>query len=62
MSGEFPLRRDNVAVLIPALNEELRIAEVVHGCLQECDTVIVVDDEDPLSISDAGKHRARVVT
>ncbi|MET3009571.1 glycosyltransferase family 2 protein [Stenotrophomonas koreensis] len=44
MSGEFPLRRDNVAVLIPALNEELRIAEVVHGCLQECDTVIVVDD------------------
>ena len=44
MSGEFPLRRDNVAVLIPALNEELRIAEVVRGCLQECDTVIVVDD------------------
>ena len=33
-----------VAVLIPALNEELRIREVVQGALAHCPTVIVVDD------------------
>lgn len=33
-----------VAVLIPALNEELRIREVVQGALREARYVIVVDD------------------
>jgi len=33
-----------VAVLIPALNEELRIREVVEGALREAAHVIVVDD------------------
>ncbi len=33
-----------VAVLIPALNEELRIREVVEGALREAKHVIVVDD------------------
>jgi glycosyltransferase involved in cell wall biosynthesis len=33
-----------VAVLIPALNEELRIREVVEGALRHAGTVILVDD------------------
>lgn len=33
-----------IAVLIPALNEELRIREVVEGALAQCPQVIVVDD------------------
>jgi glycosyltransferase involved in cell wall biosynthesis len=33
-----------VAVLIPALNEELRIREVVEGALREVPYVVVVDD------------------
>jgi glycosyltransferase involved in cell wall biosynthesis len=33
-----------VAVLIPALNEELRIREVVQGALQHAQHVILVDD------------------
>ncbi len=33
-----------VAVLIPALNEELRIREVVEGALAHCPNVIVIDD------------------
>lgn len=36
--------RSNVAVVIPALNEELRIREVVQGALAQCDCVIVIDD------------------
>ena len=36
--------RGNVAVVIPALNEALRIREVVIGALRECDTVILIDD------------------
>ncbi|MDQ3268803.1 MAG: glycosyltransferase family 2 protein [Pseudomonadota bacterium] len=36
--------RSNVAVVIPALNEALRIREVVEGALRECPNVIVVDD------------------
>jgi glycosyltransferase involved in cell wall biosynthesis len=36
--------RDNLAVVIPALNEALRIREVVVGALAQCDRVIVVDD------------------
>lgn len=39
-----PLHRGNVAVVIPALNEALRIDEVVCGALDHCDHVIVVDD------------------
>ena len=38
------LHRDNVAVLIPALNEVLRIREVVQDALAYCPHVIVVDD------------------
>ncbi|MEO5595791.1 MAG: glycosyltransferase family 2 protein [Lysobacteraceae bacterium] len=33
-----------IAVLIPALNEELRIREVVQAALVQCQNVIVVDD------------------
>jgi glycosyltransferase involved in cell wall biosynthesis len=38
------LDRDDVAVLVPALNESLRIREVVLGALEHCPNVIVVDD------------------
>lgn len=38
------LDRHNVAVVIPALNEALRIREVVEGALDACDHVIVIDD------------------
>ncbi len=38
------LQRANVAVLIPALDESLRIREVVQGALAFCPNVIVVDD------------------
>ena len=44
MTDSRPLDRDNVAVLIPALNESLRIREVVLGALEQCANVIVVDD------------------
>ncbi|UNK42777.1 glycosyltransferase family 2 protein [Luteimonas sp. S4-F44] len=40
----LPLHRGNVAVVVPALNEALRIAEVLNGALAHCDHVIVVDD------------------
>ncbi|MCB1559741.1 MAG: glycosyltransferase family 2 protein, partial [Xanthomonadales bacterium] len=33
-----------IAVLIPALNEELRIRDVVEGALRHCPRVILVDD------------------
>ena len=36
--------RNNIAVVIPALNEALRIRGVVEGALAECANVIVVDD------------------
>jgi len=38
------LDRNNVAVLVPALNEALRIRDVVTGALAHCAHVIVVDD------------------
>ena len=38
------LHRDNIAVVIPALNEALRIREVVEGALHHCGSVIVIDD------------------
>ncbi|KAF1689513.1 glycosyltransferase family 2 protein [Pseudoxanthomonas koreensis] len=37
-------RHGEVAVVIPALNEALRIREVVQECLRHCPWVIVVDD------------------
>ena len=39
-----PLSRDNIAVVIPALNEALRIRDVVEGALRHCPNVILVDD------------------
>ena len=44
MTESDALHRGNVAVVIPALNEELRIREVVQGALAQCERVIVVDD------------------
>ncbi|PJK09321.1 dolichyl-phosphate mannose synthase [Lysobacteraceae bacterium NML120232] len=38
------LDRHNTAVVIPALNERLRIREVVESALHEVDSVIVIDD------------------
>lgn len=38
------LDRGNVFVVIPALNEELRIREVVTGALEHADHVILIDD------------------
>ena len=51
MTDSIRLDRNQVAVLIPALNESLRIREVVLGALAECPNVIVVDDG-----SDDGTH------
>ena len=44
--AELParLRPEDIAVVIPALNESLRIREVVEGALAQCPRVIVVDD------------------
>lgn len=39
-----PLHAGNVAIVVPALNEALRIREVVDGALAQCPTVIVIDD------------------
>lgn len=45
MRDDVPhLDRSNVAAVIPALNEALRIRGVVEGALLQCDHVIVVDD------------------
>jgi glycosyltransferase involved in cell wall biosynthesis len=38
------LDRHRVAVVIPALNEALRIRDVVQGALAQCPHVIVIDD------------------
>ncbi len=38
------LDRNQIAVVIPALNEALRIREVVEGALAQCPNVIVIDD------------------
>ena len=42
--SDTQLHRGNVAVVIPALNEALRIDEVVCSALEYADHVIVVDD------------------
>jgi glycosyltransferase involved in cell wall biosynthesis len=39
-----PLDRADIAVVIPALNEALRIRGVVEGALAQCPRVIVIDD------------------
>lgn len=44
MTEAGPLDRENIAVVIPALNEALRIRGVVEGALGQCPRVIVVDD------------------
>lgn len=38
------LHRGNTAVVIPALNESLRIREVARDALAHCDHVIIIDD------------------
>src|SRR5690606_25507056 len=43
MAEARPLRREDVAVVIPALNESLRIRGVVEAALAQVGTVIVVD-------------------
>ncbi len=35
---------DRIAIIIPALNEALRIRDVVQGALAQCANVIVIDD------------------
>ena len=40
----MPMDGNDIAVVIPALNEALRIREVVQGALAQCPRVIVVDD------------------
>ena len=52
MNEPAMLDRTNVAVVIPALNEVLRIREVVTGALRECDHVIVIDDGSDDGTSD----------
>jgi len=47
------LTRENVAVVIPALNEALRIRGVVEGALAQCERVIVVDDGSDDGTSEA---------
>ena len=44
MAEQAALDRDAIAVVIPALNESLRIRDVVRGALAQCARVIVVDD------------------
>lgn len=43
-AAPLPMTARDVAVVIPALNEELRIREVVEDALRHCPNVIVVDD------------------
>lgn len=42
--SRIPLSRDDTAILVPALNESLRIREVVNDALTYCSQVIVIDD------------------
>lgn len=44
MTSTLPLTPERIAVVIPALNEVLRIREVVAGALRYCPNVILVDD------------------
>lgn len=47
------LTPERVCVLIPALNEALRIREVVEGALRQCPNVILVDDGSDDGTADA---------
>ena len=47
------LSRADIAVVIPALNEALRIRGVVEGALAQCERVIVIDDGSDDGTSDA---------
>ena len=38
------MTRDDICIVIPALNEALRLRGVVEGALRECPHVIVIDD------------------
>lgn len=44
MTPTQPLTPERIAVVIPALNEALRIRSVVEGALRHCPNVILVDD------------------
>lgn len=44
MTPTQPLTPERIAVVIPALNEALRIREVVGAALRQCPNVILVDD------------------
>ena len=48
-----PLTAGRIAVVIPALNEALRIREVVDAALRQCPNVIVVDDGSDDGTADA---------
>ncbi|GAB2505689.1 glycosyltransferase family 2 protein [Lysobacter humi (ex Lee et al. 2017)] len=39
-----PITAQEIAIVIPALNEELRIRDVVEGALMQCPNVILIDD------------------
>lgn len=39
-----PITARDIAIVIPALNEELRIRDVVDGALAQCPNVILIDD------------------
>ncbi|HSD17420.1 MAG TPA: glycosyltransferase family 2 protein [Thermomonas sp.] len=48
-----PLTPGRIAVVVPALNEALRIRDVVEGALHHCPNVIVVDDGSDDGTADA---------
>jgi len=48
-----PLTPERIAVVIPALNEALRIREVVESALRQCPNVILVDDGSDDGTADA---------
>ncbi|HOU66538.1 MAG TPA: glycosyltransferase, partial [Thermomonas sp.] len=49
----LPLTPERIAVVVPALNEALRIRDVVQGALRHCPNVIVVDDGSDDGTADA---------
>ncbi|WP_133000265.1 glycosyltransferase family 2 protein [Luteimonas arsenica] len=62
MPEQVPLAREDVAVVIPALNESLRIRGVVEEALTQASTVIVVDDgSDDDTVERIADLPARVV-
>ena len=53
MTSTLPLTPERIAVVVPALNEALRIRDVVQGALRHCPNVIVVDDGSDDGTADA---------